>query len=154
MADRTQVIESYQRTIDTDRYRAIRELYKSHSVAEDARDLDGLIATLTDDCAYELPQSGHRWEGHDGARAFYTELLTAFPDIDFHLTSIVIGPQGVFEEADVRATWQGEWLGQEPTGAPVAFQVLILFPYDPDAERFAGERVYVASGDPTAVPPA
>ena len=76
---------------------AIRELWKKHSLAEDARDLPGLISTLTPDCVYELAQTGHRWEGHEGAARFYTELLTAFPDIHFDLTDIVIGPQGVCE---------------------------------------------------------
>ena len=50
------------------------------------RDLPGLISTLTPDCVYELVQSGHRWEGHEGAARFYTGLLTAFPDIRFDLT--------------------------------------------------------------------
>ena len=50
---------------------AIRELWKRHSVAEDNRDLPGLLATLTEDCVYELVQTGHRWEGHEGAARFY-----------------------------------------------------------------------------------
>ena len=74
----------------------------------------GLISTLTPDCVYELVQTGHRWEGHDGAPRFYTELLTAFPDIVFNLTDIVIGPQGVCEEANVSATQQAPWLGVAP----------------------------------------
>ena len=77
-----------------DDYVAVRELWKSHSLAEDARDIAGLMATLTDDCVYELVQTGHRWEGKEGATRFYIELLSAFPDIDFALTSIVVGPQG------------------------------------------------------------
>ncbi len=75
------MLEVYRREITPELYRDIRELYKTHSIAEDARDLPGLISTLTPDCVYELVQTGHRWEGHDGATRFYTELLTAFPDI-------------------------------------------------------------------------
>jgi hypothetical protein len=82
-----------------DEYSEIRDLWKAHSLAEDARDIGGLIATFTDDCVYELVQSGHRWEGHAGATQFYLGLLGAFPDIEFNLTHIVIGPQGVCEEA-------------------------------------------------------
>src|SRR5262249_1484298 len=80
------VVELIRRDRDQAEYDAIRELWKRHSTAEDARDLPGLIATLSDDCVYELPQTGHRWESHDGAARFYTELLTAFPDIHFDLT--------------------------------------------------------------------
>jgi hypothetical protein len=85
----------------------IRELWKRHSIAEDERDLPGLISTLTEDCVYELVQGGHRWEGHEGAAHFYMELLGAFPDIHFDLTDIVIGPQGVCEDPE-RRLFRGE----------------------------------------------
>src|SRR6266576_7079905 len=114
MADPT-VLEVYRREVTPELYRDVRELYKKHSLAEDARDLERLISTLTPDCVYELVQTGHRWEGHEGAARFYTQLLTAFPDIEFNLTDIVIGPQGVVEEADVAATHEERWLGVDPT---------------------------------------
>lgn len=137
------LLEAYRREFRPDDYREVRELYKVHSIAEDARDLPGLISTLTEDCVYELVQTGHRWEGHDGAARFYTELLTAFPDIVFSLTDIVIGPQGVFEEANVTATQQAPWLGQPPVEGPLAWKVLIRFPWDRERRLFRGERVYV-----------
>ena len=61
------VLEVYRREVTPELYTEIRELYKVHSIAEDARDLPGLISTLTPDCVYELVQTGHRWEGHEGA---------------------------------------------------------------------------------------
>src|SRR2546421_540570 len=117
MADPT-VLGVYRREVTPELYREVRELYKKHSLAEDARDLAGLISTLTPNCVYELVQTGHRWEGHEGARRFYTELLTAFPDIRFDLTDIVIGPQGVCEEANVSATQHGPGLGSPPPSEP------------------------------------
>jgi predicted ester cyclase len=138
------VVARMRRDLDPDEYTAIRELWKSHSIAEDARDLPGLIATLTEDCVYELAGTGHRWEGHEGAARFYTELLTAFPDIHFDLTDIVIGPQGVCEEATVTGTHRAAWLGNEPTGEKLEWKVAIFFPWDPDARKFRGEKVYTA----------
>ena len=123
-------------------YNAIRELWKRHSLAEDARDLPGLLSTLTDDCVYEVRPGGHRWEGHEGATRFYTELLTAFPDIHFDLTDIVIGPQGVCEEARVTGTHRGRWLEWEPTGERLTWNVAIFFPWDRDRRLFNGEKVY------------
>jgi predicted ester cyclase len=123
-------------------YAAIRELWKKHSLAEDARDLPGLISTLTEDCIYELAQTGHRWEGHEGAARFYTGLLTAFPDIHFDLTDIVIGPQGVCEEARVTGTHEARWLDVEPTGEKLAWRVVIFFPWDEERKLFRGEKVY------------
>ncbi len=126
-------------------YQAIRRLWIAHSKAEDARDLQGLIDTLTEDCVYELVPSGQRWEGHDGARGFYTEFLSAFPDVAFDLTDIVIGPQGVIQVATLTGTFQGPWLGTPPTGEPVRETIVITFPWDAEAGRFAGERVLLAS---------
>jgi len=82
------VRELIRRDPSQDEHDAIRQLWKHHSVAEDNRDLPGLLATLTDDCVYELVQTGHRWEGHEGAARFYGALLGSFPDIRFDLTQI------------------------------------------------------------------
>lgn len=139
------VRELLARDVTPELYRAIRELWKAHSIAEDKRDIAGLIATLTPDCVYEVFPDGSRWEGHAGATRFYTELLTAFPDIQFDLQTIVIGPQGVCEEARVTGTHKGQWLDRPPTGSKVQFRVVIFFPWDPAKRKFAGERVFVFS---------
>jgi predicted ester cyclase len=140
--EREAVLELIGRDADPKEHDAIRELWKRHSIAEDQRDLPGLISTLTDDCVYELPQTGHRWEGHEGAARFYTELLTAFPDIHFDLTDIVIGPQGVCEEARVIGTHAARWLDVEPSGDRITWRVVIFFPWDRDRRLFRGEKVY------------
>ena len=71
-------------------HRRIRRLWQRHSIAEDRRDIDGLIATLAPNCVYEFVGTGLRWEGHAGAGQFYTELFAAFPDNRFALADIVI----------------------------------------------------------------
>ena len=146
MADPT-VLEVYRRGITPELYTEIRELYKRHSIAEDERDLAGLISTLTPDCVYEIVGTDHRWEGHGGAAQFYLQLLSSFPDIRFDLTDIVIGPQGVCEEADVSATHREAWLGVEPTGERLEWDVVIWFPWDEERRLFRGEKVYVSGID-------
>jgi steroid delta-isomerase-like uncharacterized protein len=128
--------------ISPELYARIRRLWIKHSIAEDRRDLQGLIDTLSEDCVYEIGPTGQRWEGHDGARAFYTSFLGAFPDVHFDLTDIVIGPQGVIEVAWMTGTHRGEWAGLPATGQPVRLQIIIHFPWDPVAQKFAGEKVY------------
>jgi len=140
MAKRPAVRELLERT--PEEYAEIRDLWKAHSLAEDARDIAGLMATLTDDCVYELVQTGDRWKGHEGATNFYLGLLTAFPDIDFNLTHIVVGPQGVCEEAVATGTHQTQWLDRDPTGERVTWRVVIFFPWDAEAKLFTGERMY------------
>jgi predicted ester cyclase len=139
------VLELIRRDPDPGEHEAIRELWKRHSKAEDGRDLPGLISTLTEDCVYELVQTGNRWDGHEGAARFYGGLLAAFPDIDFQLTDIVIGPQGVCEEANVTGTHEAEWLGIPPSGERLAWKVVIFFPWDTERRLFRGERVYTAN---------
>jgi predicted ester cyclase len=129
--------------ITPDLYNTIRRLWTKHSIAEDGRDLQGLIDTLAPDCVYEIEATGQRWEGHDGARQFYTTFLGAFPDVKFHLRDIVIGPQGVFEVARMTATHRGEWNGKPPSGQTVDGTIMIHFPWDPAAAKFSGERIYI-----------
>ncbi|MGE5642573.1 MAG: nuclear transport factor 2 family protein [Byssovorax cruenta] len=140
---RNEVIPLLRRRIDQDEYRAIRQLWTAHSIAEDAHDIPGLMATLTEDCVYTVVNKGVDWHGKAGATQFYTQLLTAFPDIHFDLQNIVIGPQGVFEEAFVTGTYQAQWLDMPaPSGQRIQFAVTILFPWDPEQRLFTGERVY------------
>ena len=127
--------------------REIRRLWIHHSMAEDDRDIEGLIATLAPDCLYEIVPTPQRWEGHAGARAFYTELFAAFPDNAFELTDIVVGPQGVFEVATLTGTNLGPWAGVAPSGLPVHLTVLIRFPWDPVSRLFTGERIYFDRGE-------
>jgi steroid delta-isomerase-like uncharacterized protein len=136
--------EQLRRPLDATTYDEIRELWKRHSIAEENRDLAGLIATLSDDCVYEIPAWDKRWDGHQGAAAFYAQLLTAFPDIHFALTEIVIGPQGVCEEAIVTGTHERQWLEVAASGRQLQFQVVIFFPWDGRSRLFKGERVHVS----------
>jgi ketosteroid isomerase-like protein len=140
---RNEVIPLLRRRVDQDEYRAIRQLWTAHSIAEDAHDIPGLMATLTEDCVYTVVNKGVDWHGKAGATQFYTQLLTAFPDIHFDLQNIVIGPQGVFEEAFVTGSYRAQWLDMPaPTGQRIEFAVTILFPWDPEQRLFTGERVY------------
>ena len=140
---RTAVVRSIRRRVDPDEYRAIRQLWMAHSVAEDAHDIPGLMATLTEDCVYTVVNSGTSWHGKAGATQFYQHLLTSFPDIHFDLQNIVIGPQGVFEEAFATGTYQVQWLNMPtPQVQRLEFFVTILFPWDPKQRLFSGERIY------------
>ena len=146
MTNPTSIRRRLARPFDPDELRRIKRLWVRHSIAEDARDIDGLVATLSDECVYEIVPTGQRWQGHVGVRSFYTELFAAFPDNAFALSDIVIGPQGVFEAATLTGTNQGPWAGVPPTGLPVSLEVLILFPWDPVTKRFTGERIWFDRG--------
>ncbi|HSL77839.1 MAG TPA: ester cyclase [Candidatus Limnocylindrales bacterium] len=155
MTDPASVQARLGRSFDPEELRRIKRLRVRHSIAEDRRDIEGLVATLSPDCVYEIAVTGQRWEGHVGARAFYTELFTAFPDNVFALSEIVIGPQGVFEVATLTGTNHGPWAGSPPSGLAVRLEVLILFPWDPLTGLFRGERIWfdrASATDPTSRP--
>ena len=78
------------------------------------------------------------------------ELRAAFPDIHFDLEYIVIGPQGVCEEARVTGTHRAGWLENEPTGERLEWRNAIFFPWDPQAKKFKGEMVYTDLAFPGA----
>lgn len=140
---RNDVVPLLRRRIDQNEYRSIRQLWIAHSIAEDTHDIPGLMATLTEDCVYTIVNKGRDWRGKAGATQFYQHLLTAFPDVHFDLQNIVIGPQGVFEEAYATGTYQSQWLDlPSPAGQHVEFFVTILFPWNPDQQLFNGERIF------------
>ena len=139
---KAEVLELMRMEVEPAEIDEIRELWKEHSKAEDNRSIEGLLATLSEDCVYTVYPDDVSWHGHEGAARFYTELLTAFPDIQFELDYIVIGPQGVCEEAIVTATHEARWLEHEPTGEQLAWRNAIFFPWDATARKFKGERVY------------
>jgi hypothetical protein len=130
------------RRFDPTELRAIKRLWVRHSIAEDARDIDGLLATLAPACEYEIVPNGQRWQGRDGVRDFYGDLFAAFPDNRFALSEIVVGPQGVFEAARLTGTNLGPWAGAPASSLPLDLEVLILFPWDPETRLFLGERIW------------
>jgi len=146
VTDEPSIRSRLARRFDPAELRAIKRLWVRHSIAEDARDIDGLIATLAPSCVYEIVPTGQRWQSHDGARAFYSDLFAAFPDNRFALSEIVVGPQGVFEVATLTGTNLGPWAGVPASGLPLSLEVLILFPWDPATERFLGERIWFDRG--------
>lgn len=121
----------------------IRALWKRHSIAEDDRDLPGLLSTLTPDCEYAIVGTSLVWRGHEGATRFYRELLGGVPDVRFDLQRIVVGAQGVFEEAILTGTPKGSLFGKPVPSVPFRGTTAILFPWDRARRLFAGERVYV-----------
>ena len=72
------ILELLRRPSTAEEHDAIRELWKTHSKAEDNRDIAGLLSTLTRDCVYTVAGTGARWEGHEGAtRSRSTQIATS-----------------------------------------------------------------------------
>ncbi len=131
------------RQIEKSEYDAIEKLWRQHSEAEEGRDINGLLATLTENCVYFVANTGDRWEGKAGAAQFYEGLLRSFEGIHFKAFPFVIGPQGVWELGNVAGKFVEDWRDIRATGEDVEFQVSIFFPWDPSEQLFRGELVHL-----------
>ena len=115
-------------------------LWLEHAIAENRRELDRLLATLRDDCVYEVVPTGRTWRGKDEVAEFYRGLWSALPDVKLDLLGRIDADDCVVEESVVRGTLSGDLFGFPSTGGPLRLRVVIFFPVREGA--FAGERVY------------
>ena len=115
--------------------------WMEHVLAENRRDLDRLIATLSDDAVYEIVPLQRFWRGKDEIRQFYTGLWTALPDVKLDLRSRVADERYVVEESHVRGTHTGPLFGIPPSGRYIEFDLVIYFPFRDGA--ILGERIYL-----------
>jgi len=67
---KAEVLELMRMEVDPAELDEIRELWKEHSKAEDDRSIEGLLATLTEDCVYTVYPDDVSWHGHEGAASF------------------------------------------------------------------------------------
>lgn len=118
----------------------IKRLWQRHVLAENRRDIPGLLATLVEEPQYTLMATGQVYQGKTGVASFYQGLFDGLPDATFDLVSVTIGEQMVVEESRFRGTHNGELFEIPATGKFVTFPLIIMFPVVGD--RFYGERMY------------
>jgi len=117
-----------------------KRLWQRHVLAENRRDIPGLLATLVDDPLYVIMATGQEYKGKEGVASFYQGLFDGLPDASFDLRSTTIGEEMVVEESKFHGTHTGTLFGIPATGKFVTFPLIIMFPVA--ANRFQGERLY------------
>lgn len=115
--------------------------WMEHVLAENRRDLDRLIGTLSDDAVYEIVPLKQFWRGKDEIRQFYNMLWTAIPDVKLDLRSRVADEHYVVEESHVHGLNTGPLFGLPPTNRHVEFDLVIYFPFRDG--QIMGERLYL-----------
>jgi predicted ester cyclase len=145
---RATIEQRLQWEVDRDEYDLIRAVFLQHCDRELAGDIDAVLKTLTPDCLYLFSQTGQRWEGHAGARQFYKELLTAFPDNRWDVHDVVVGPQGVMSNVTMTAHQQAPFAGVDQVGEEVHWRLNNMFPWDAHAKRSRGETLYYFRPEP------
>jgi steroid delta-isomerase-like uncharacterized protein len=120
----------------------IKRLWQKHVLAENRRDIEGLLATLIDDPLYIIMATGLEYRGKTGVTSFYQGLFDGMPDAAFDLKTVTVGEEMVVEESVFRGTHTGPLFNIPPTGKYITFPLIIMFPFDLASERFKGERMY------------
>ena len=131
----------FQSTAQSPKARANQALWLQHARAENRRQLEDLIATLHEDCEYEVVPLQQRWRGKAEVREFYRGLWAAIPDVKLTLLNRVDAEDCIVEESEVSGLMDGPLFGLAPSGQPVRYRVVIFFPVRDGL--FTGERVYL-----------
>jgi steroid delta-isomerase-like uncharacterized protein len=117
-----------------------KRLWQKHVLAENRRDIPGLLATLVDDPLYVVMATGQEYRGSEGVASFYQGLFDGLPDATFDLVSVTVGETMVVEESRFRGAHNGPLFGIPASKKFVTFPLIIMFPVV--GERFHGERLY------------
>lgn len=130
---------------ESPRSRANHALWLEHARAENRRELEKLIATLHEDCEYEVVPLGRKWRGKDEVRNFYRGLWEGIPNVKLTLLTRIDAEDCVVEESEVFGRMEGPLFGLEPSGQELRYRVVIFFPVRDGL--FTGERVYFDVAD-------
>ena len=117
-----------------------KRLWQKHVLAENKRDIPGLLATLVDEPLYEIKATGLQYAGKDRVASFYQGLFDGMPDANFDLKTVTIGEEMVVEESVFTGTHTGPLFNLPPSGQFITFPLIIMFPVIGD--KFGGERMY------------
>jgi predicted ester cyclase len=128
------------------RLHEIKRLWQKHVLAENRRSIPGLLATLVPWPVYTLMADGRRFEGPEGVTRFYAGLFEGVPDATFDLKAAFVGENGVVEESVLLGRQTGVLFDIPAGGRTLALPLTIVFPYDAEAGRFSGERLYFDLG--------
>jgi steroid delta-isomerase-like uncharacterized protein len=116
-------------------------LLDRHMRAENAREMQATLATLSEDCVFEDLAIGRTYKGRSGAAEYYRLWWEAFePRVvvkRLHWTE----DGGAIAETHWQGAHEGHWLGMEATGRRIDVPVAIFVTFSDD-DLMAGERFY------------
>ena len=133
------------RTIPKDRAAARIATVEEHVRLENAHDLEGVLGTFGDSARYDDEPWGEHFEGRDGVRRFYSELMKALPDLKIETLRRHVADDAIVLEVMIHGTQLGAWRGLPATGRRIEFRLCGVYTFDAN-ERLAGEKIYYDRG--------
>jgi len=130
---------------EAERLQARLAIVDEHIRCENRHDLEAVMATFGRDARYvDEPWSDHR-SGRDAVRCYYTELMSALPDLSIDVKQKHVAAESVVVEVIISGTHRGPWRGLPATGRQIEFPLCGVYSFDGD-DRLSGERIYYDRG--------
>src|SRR5579872_3104349 len=116
-------------------------IVEKHVRLENEHDLDGVLGTFGDTACYDDEAWGEHYQGAEGVRKFYEQIMKALPDLEIEVQRRHVTDYAVILEVIIRGTQRGEWRGLPPTGRRIEFPLCGIYTFD-SKDRLAGEKIY------------
>ncbi len=132
-------------SIFRDRLSARIAIVEQHVRLENEHDLEGVLRTFGESARYDDEAWGEHYEGGNGVRLFYEQLMRALPDLQIEIQRRHVSDDSILLEVMIRGTHLGGWRGLPATGRRVEFPLCGVYTFDAD-DRLSGERIYYDRG--------
>ncbi len=116
-------------------------IVEQHVRLENAHDLEGVLRTFGDSAQYNDEAWGEHYQGGNGVRLFYEQLMKALPDLEIEVKRRHVTDDAILLEVMIRGTHLGEWRGLPATGRRVEIPLCGVYTFDAE-DRLAGEKIY------------
>jgi len=136
---------SIPRNINTDKLSARIAIVEQHVRLENEHDLEAVLGTFGETARYDDEAWGEHYQGTDGVRQFYEQIMNAMPDLEIEVQRRHVTDDAILLEVMIRGTHLGKWRGLSATGRRVAFPLCGVYTFDAE-NRLAGEKIYYDRG--------
>jgi steroid delta-isomerase-like uncharacterized protein len=136
---------SSQDRVSQGRISARIALVEQHMRLENEHDLEGVLRTFGPTARYDDEPWAEHFQGLDGVRSFYQQLMLALPDLQIDVQRRHVTDDAILVEVIIRGTHLGGWRGLPPTGRKVECPLLGIYTFDSN-DRLAGEKIYYDRG--------
>ncbi len=131
--------------LPTDRRSARIEIVERHIRLENEHDLEGVLGTFGANARYDDEPWDEHYEGPNGVRRFYEQLMNALPDLVIDVQRRHVTDDAILVEVMIRGTHLGEWRGLPPTRRRIELPLCGIYTFDRE-DRLAGEKIYYDRG--------
>jgi steroid delta-isomerase-like uncharacterized protein len=129
----------------TQKHSARIAIVEQHIRLENQHDLEGVLSTFGQAARYDDEPWDEHYNGLDGVRQFYTQLMTALPDLEIDVRRQHVADDAILMEVVIRGTHLGGWKGLPATGRRLELPLCGVYTFDAD-DRLAGEKIYYDRG--------